>query len=371
MEPKSNNPKAKKLIIVVSIIGTIILGLIITSYCIVHSYISKINIVEVKTDAVATFSEEKEPLELAPEPEDNPQVPDSPVEDINTVENKILENMEENSTPIVDNKDVLNILLIGSDTRSSTDRGRSDSMIIISINDKTKTITATSIMRDIYIQISGKKDNRINASYAFGGADLLMDTIEQNFKIKIDRYAMVDFNAFKDVVDSVGGVTMKLTANELPFIKGDMKLIDNSTGEIKVIEERSNVLPGTYYLDGEQALYYARIRYTGNSDFDRTGRQRKILEKIFINVKDLGPLELSQLLKVILPQITTNLSEGEILSLILSLPKVSGYDLKQCRIPVDGTYQPLRIRGMAVLGIDFKKNIQELHSAIYGDVTEE
>lgn len=375
MKKKSTTPKIKRIMIAVGILFTIILGLLFSSYLFVHSYIQQMNLVETQEDTLPTFSTTdtvskvvaEEVFGIEPEPEVNSQIPDSSKEDIVAVEDKIQENLEENSTPIIDSKDVFNILLIGSDTRESNDRGRSDAMIIISLNDKTKTITAISIMRDIYLQIPGKKDNRINASYQFGGANLLIETIEQNFKIKIDCYASVDFYAFVDTVDTVGGVTMDLSEKEIPFIEGDMKQVDKTTGQINIIKERSKIQSGTYYLDGIQALNYARIRHTGNSDFDRTGRQRKILEQIFLNVKDLSLSELNQMLKVILPQITTNLSEKEILYLILSLPKLSGYDLRQCRIPLDGTYSSLTIRGMSVLGIDFEENNDELHKVIYGD----
>jgi len=370
MEKKLKSSKMKKIIIVVGILFTLIVVLLLSSYFIVHSYINKMNLVKTQPDTVSAFSEVEEVLEIEPEPEDDFKIPDSPKEDIATVEEKIQENVKENITPIIDNKDVFNILLIGSDTRESDDRGRSDAMIIISLNDKSKTITAISIMRDIYLQIPGRKDNRINASYQFGGADLLIETMKQNFKIKIDRYAIVDFNAFKDVVNAVGGVTLSLTVKEISFIEGNMKQIDSTNGQINIIKDRNKIQSGTYFLDGAQALDYACIRHTGNSDFDRTGRQRKILEQIFMNVKDLGLSKLNQLLKVILPQVTTNLTEGEIISLILSLPKLSSYDLMQCRIPIDGSYKPLIIRGMEVLGIDFEENIDELNKVIYGEIEE-
>ncbi len=370
MEKKPKIPKRKKIVLAAGILFTVILGLLLTSYIFVHSFINNMSIIKVQADTASAFSEVEDVIELEPEPEDSPDVPDSPKEEIIAVENKIKENMEESSVPIIDSKEVYNILLIGSDTRSSNDRGRSDAMIIISINDETKTITATSIMRDIYLQIPGKKDNRINASYAYGGADLLMDTIKQNFKIEIDRYVLVDFGAFKDVVDEVGGITLDLTEEEIPFICGDMKLIDSSTGEINVVYDRSEIQSGTYFLDGEQTLSYARIRYIGNSDFDRTERQRKILKQIYMNVKDLGILDLNQMFKVISTKITTDLSEGEILSLILGVPKFSDYDLQECRIPIDGSYKSLRIRGMSVLGIDFEENIDELDRVINGDMEE-
>jgi LCP family protein required for cell wall assembly len=358
----------KKFIIILGIIIAIFSGLLLVTYLIIHSYINKMVLVDNK-DLVAEASEADSQTidELELEPEDDPSAPDSSETEIRSVETLNRDNVNNAVDSIKSSKEVKNILLIGSDSRTAGGRGRSDSMIIVSINNKKKTITATSIMRDIYLYIPGKGDNRINAAYAFGGANLLINTIEQNFKIKIDNYALVDFVAFQDVVNTIGGITIDLTEKEVPFLKGDLHLIDKVSGEETVIKDRSKDYAGTYHLDGAQALSYARIRYIGNSDFDRTQRQRKVLEILFSNVKGLSFTQITGLLDIVLPQLTTNLSEKDILSMVLSLPKYAGYDIEQYRIPVNGSYKNLRIRGMAVLGIDFPTNINGMYSVIYGE----
>lgn len=242
-------------------------------------------------------------------------------------------------------------------------------MILVSINKKTKKIIVTSILRDIYLQIPGKKNNnRINEAYAFGGADLLMETIEQNFRIQVEQYASVDFYAFIDIVDAVEGVTLEVTEKEIPVINGYVMELNRLTGQ----EETKDLLtePGTLLLSGKQALGYARNRYVGNSDFERTARQRRVLEQIFKKVKNSNLAEIKDLLNIILPHVTTNLTEGEMFSLILSLPSYIDYDIEQWSIPMTGTYTSKRIRGMAVLGIDFNKNIGELHRKVYDETLE-
>jgi LCP family protein required for cell wall assembly len=295
----------------------------------------------------------------------DPNIPDSPTSEILTLEDEIRKNMQENSTPIIYDEDVFNVLLIGGDSRKAGGSGRSDTMIMVSINKNSKTITATSFLRDIYLQIPGRKNNRINAAYACGGADLLMETVEQNFKIQTDRFAAIDFYAFMDVIDVLGGVTLDVTVEDIPVINNYIKGLNRLTEQ----EEETDCLTeaGTLLLNGKQALGYARNRYVGNGDFERTARQRRVLEQIFEKVKKLNLVKLKGLLDIVLPQITTNLSEGEIFSLILALPKYINYDIEQWSIPVSGSYTNMRIRGMAVLGIDFEENIEELHSRIYGE----
>ena len=111
--------------------------------------------------------------------------------------------------PVMEDKDVFNILLIGSDSRDLNDLGRSDAMMILSVNKKTKNIILTSLLRDIYLNIPGKKSNRLNTAYAIGGAKLLTETIEENFKIKLDGYVSVDFFAFLEIIDAIGVLPLR------------------------------------------------------------------------------------------------------------------------------------------------------------------
>lgn len=404
---KPITPKIKKLLIIFSILFTLLSVVLLSGYLLIKSYIHKMNLVKPQTqtewnsmqqaewdglvnqetedyDITAnTPSQETDDsktkvednrefgtqsiLKTDTEVEEAPTQPDSQEEEIKSLEDKIHKNIQDDTTPIAEDKKVTNILLIGSDTRSTSDRGRSDAMILISINKKKKQIIATSIMRDIYLSIPGREKNRINTAYAYGGPDLLLKTIEQNFKLKVDRYAIVDFAGFTDVVDAIGGVELEIKKYEFKHIEGDMRQVDADTGEITVVDAGAHKEPGNYLLNGAQALDFARIRYSGNADFERTSRQRRVLEQLFLSVKDLKLKKINELLEAILPLITTNLTEEEIFSLILSIPTVSGYELKQSRIPVDGSYTNLRIRGMAVLGIDFEENVKELYDTIYAE----
>lgn len=367
MKSQKKAPLKRKIIIGLIIFASVLLLAALIGFLLIHSYINKMNLVHNPTPSA--IASDENPKAEEPEYEDtDPNAENSPESEIDTLEGNIKKNMEENSSPILYDKNVYNVLLIGSDTRKEGGNGRSDVMMLISINKKTKQIVATSFLRDIYLQIPGRSNNRLNAAYAFGGADLLMDTLEQNFKIKIDRYASIDFYSFIDIVDAVGGVTMDVTEDEVPVVNDYLEEINRLLGD----KEGTDYLDGagTYLLNGKQALAYSRNRYVGHGDFARTLRQRKVLEQVFLKVKDLNLIEMKDLLDVVLPKVTTNLTEGELFSMVLSMPSYMNYERIQWSIPSEGAYNPMTINKMAVLGIDFDKTIAELQNKIYGTTAE-
>ncbi len=279
------------------------------------------------------------------------------------LEERIRKNIGDSTTKLKQDKEVLNLLLIGTDNRFKDSVGLSDAMIIVSINQKKEKITAASLLRDIYLYIPEKNTfNRLNTAYAKGGARLLIKTIEENFKIKIDKYASVDFFSFIDLIDALGGVEINITEEELPYVNGLIKELNSIQGK----EPGTDYLKiaGEQLLNGRQALGYSRVRYVG-TDFGRTARQRMILEQIFNKFKKLGAGKITELLDLLLPQVTTNFTEKEIITQLLSLPDYMEYNYDAFSIPLAGTYENLRIRGMQVLGIDFEKNVRELQKRLY------
>lgn len=371
---KISCPKGKRFKKMTGILLAVVAFSLLCIFLFAHSYISKLNRTAVLSKDVVTGGDGARVTDI-PGDDSNTEAgstagkdasgePDSSAEQITSAEEAIRKNMEDNSTVVLSDKNVFNILLIGTDNRVKGESSRSDAMILVSINKKNKTITAASLLRDIYLQIPGKNNNRLNAACAFGGPKLLMNTIEQNFKVSVDRYASVDFYVFMDIIDAVGGVTIEVTREEIPVINDYIAELNKLRGE----KEGSDYLtePGELILNGKQALGYARNRYTG-TDFERTEKQRRVLKEAFQKIKKLNLIQLNNLLNKLLPQVTTNLTEGEIFSMILSLPGYAGYDIKQCHIPVDNSYQFMRIRGMEVIALDFDKNIKALREQIYPD----
>lgn len=243
----------------------------------------------------------------------------------------------------------IHILLIGQDRREGQGRQRSDAMILVSINKSKKTVTLTSFLRDMYVQIPGYKGNKINASYALGGMKLLDATLEKNFGIQVDGNVEVDFGGFMKLVDLLGGVSIELTGEEASFL--------NRNGNWEVSNSKGwNLKKGVNQLTGEQALAYSRIRYIG-MDFERSERQRKVLSALFEKVKGLSLAELNALIDEILPLITTDLTVNEITEYVVEFaPMLLDLKIVNQRVPADGTWDFAWVEGYDAIVVDFNAN---------------
>lgn len=238
--------------------------------------------------------------------------------------------------------DVINILLIGQDRREGQGRQRSDAMILCTVNVKARTLTMTSFLRDLYVQIPGYQDNRLNATYAFGGMPLLNQALEVNFGVHVDGNVEVDFGSFEKVIDLVGGVDINLTAAEARHLSKQKKAW--------------NLTEGINHLDGEKALAYSRIRYL-DSDFGRTNRQRTVLTALVNQSRDLPYDRLMELVETAVGLITTDMSNFEIIKTAASLiPLLKDLKIQTQYIPAAGTYRGTMIRGMSVLVPDLEAN---------------
>lgn len=260
---------------------------------------------------------------------------------------------------------VTNILLIGNDSREQGSDGRSDAMILLSVSNRTRTIHLTSLLRDIYVEIPGHQSNRLNAAYAYGGPELLMETLETNLGVRVNRYMQVNFQAFANLVDAVGGVDLEVTNEEVQYINGYLVEYNMLEGKPEGTDYLDASLSGRIHLNGPQALAYCRNRYIG-TDFARTERQRKVLSAV---IQD-APLAMlrnpGELTDGLLTNITTNLTSAEMAGLLLQAAKAVAYDIVQESIPLEGTYSNANIRGMAVLQVDFEKNKEYIRTQIYG-----
>ena len=254
---------------------------------------------------------------------------------------------------------IINILLIGSDTRDPGVRSRSDTMILCTLNKKAKTLTLTSFMRDMYVQIPGYSANRINVPYLLGGMDLLNRTLEINFGIQVDGNFAVEFDSFMDVIDSIGGVTIYLTKAEADYMNSGRY---NGYGLLPV--KPRVYVEGANYMTGAEALGYSRIRVL-DSDFGRTQRQRNVLTAIFNKCKTLSVAQLYKLMEEVLPMLTTNMDNMTILGYAAqAAPLLSGLTLQTQRIPVDGSFQSVMINEMAVLVPNMATNQQVLREIL-------
>ncbi len=260
-------------------------------------------------------------------------------------------------------KDVINILLIGEEAMAD-DRGRSDVMMVLTINQKYDRLSLTSFLRDSYVVPTGYTYGcKMNEVYKKGGGPLLVSTIEEHFQIQIDGYARVNFQSFEEIIDLLGGVEIELTAAEAEYL--------NTTNYISDKANR-NVVPGVQTLNGNQALGYSRVRYvTGingeRDDFGRTNRQRTVINAIFNKYKSKNLVELIAVTNKILPCVTTNMTKSEILSyLSVAAGMLGNTELETFRVPMNDAYSGQKINGKAVLVIDFEKVQAALQDEMYG-----
>ena len=262
---------------------------------------------------------------------------------------------------------VKSVLVIGTDTRDpNEERGRSDSMILVSMNSRTDQIYMTSFMRDAYVDIPGYGSDKLNAAYSYGGPELLMDTLEENFDVHIDDYVMITFAACAAMIDAVGGVELEISDREAEAVN---EILISEVNEIMGDDREDDLLDGggKLTLDGKQALSYSRIRYVGNADFERTERQRTVMSQVMSKVKG-NPFRLLPVCMGALPKMTTNMSVPGLYGYALTTPfKLATYDMQQQRVPADGTFQGADVGGQSVLEIDLDAAKQQLQSTVFAE----
>lgn len=273
------------------------------------------------------------------------------------------QNAISDGAPIMSSSNVINILLIGVDARTAGQVTNSDTMILISINKTKKQITMSSLMRDMYVAIPGVGNTKLNHANAIGGPSLLLKTVQENFKVQVNEYVMVDFYSMANIVDILGGVTVNVTAEELPYVNNSVRETNRQQGN--PTDQGLLQSSGTVTLTGAQAVGYARIRKIGNADFGRTQRQRTIMTAIFNNVKGSSIGTLNNLANSILPQVKTNISKNTLLGYMALIPSAANYPITQLQIPANGSYTSAMIGGLSYLVPNIASNRSLLHSTIY------
>ena len=265
--------------------------------------------------------------------------------------------------------EVVNVLLVGIDRRakgSDDYLGNSDTLLIGTLDQPNQRLKLTSLMRDLYVKIPGRGENRINSALSRGGMPLLLDTINSNFNTELAYYVMIDFYMFETAVDELGGITVELSKGEIAEANDCIAGLNKQRGASRrdgFITDRQG---GTLTLTGKQALGYCRMRHFGDGDFARTSRQAKALQAILDKFMAAGPIKQSSLLYQLLPMVETNLSPTQIASLATKVLAVAKQkEIMHYRLPVEGEYAARRVRGMYVLVPDISANAQNLHWFLY------
>lgn len=252
-------------------------------------------------------------------------------------------------------REVYNVLLIGSDRRDDSWNGNSDVMIVMSVNAGNQKLSLTSFMRDLYADIPGHGVHKLNYAYAVGGAKTLMATLEDNYDLEIDNYAVVDFETMAKVVDLVGGVEIEVSDAECKVLNDYLTSMDAADDYLQG--------GGTYVLNGNQSVAYMRIRYVGNNDYERTQRQRDVLSVIFASMQKLDAEQLTELVDEILPNVENDITPVDMIRLMALLPNIGEYELSESRIPYDGLFTSQN----EMLVPDFAQTKERLHEELYGE----
>ena len=309
--------KAIKTILVISL--STILALILSAFVYVYILLDDIN--------YKAMPESDEELGITPEP-----TPAQVTGDSNTV----------TAVP----PKVTNIVLFGLDRRNPDDVSRSDTIMIASLDGKNGMIKVTSLMRDMYVPIPGHQSDRINAAYSYGGASLAVKTINSNFRLDIRDYVDVDFMGLEKIVDKIGGLEINVKDYEISQIEGVSQ-------------------PGLQVLNGGQVVDYSRIRYVGDADFERTQRQRYVLDTLYKKIKAQGIAKLPGTVSELLPYVETSLSKTDIMKLVMEVAQYNAEGIEQLRLPAEGHFKSKKIKGMYVLVPDIEANKKLLHQFIY------
>ena len=359
-DPNKKKKKSKKkkglriALIVLCVLLTLILAAVIY---VVYKYNHLYGLMNYENNSATISPEEAASINDAAADEDSDMSTDpnntDPVFDASDI------TFEENVQHEGQGDHIINIMLVGQDAREGQGRQRSDSMMLVTFNQKKGSITLTSFMRDEYVQIPGYGATKLCHAYAYGGMDLLNQTLYNHYGVEIDGNLEVDFSGFEEIIDELGGVEIELTKKEVNYLK------EAGYGYVK---------KGLCKLDGETALLYARLRSIDN-DYNRAERQRNVMTSLIDAYKNLSYSEMLEMLEVILPNITTNISKDQLTDYLMDLfPMLSGAKVETLRLPADGTFQTGFVKVSdsnkklwCQLKIDFEANRKILEEQVFAE----
>lgn len=259
----------------------------------------------------------------------------------------------------------LNVALFGLDSREG-DLGkgnRSDTMMIVSLNKATGEVKLVSVYRDTLLKLDDGSYNKANAAYAFGGPEGAISMINRSMDMDISKYVAVNFNALVDVIDALGGLDITLTDAEVVHMNNYCVETSKVTGaDYTKIEPE---VAGTYHLNGVQAVSYSRIRYTGGGDFERTSRQRHVLELIAEKAQSASFSTLNKIIDKVFPQVSTNFTIAEMIAYAKDIAKYKLGD--SMGFPDNNSFDMLDVVGSVVIPETLTSNVEDVHKFLFGD----
>ncbi len=270
------------------------------------------------------------------------------------------------SNPKSSSDKIKNVVLFGID-QSEGDVGRSDAIIIATVDSKHKKLKLTSLSRDSYVNIDGHGYDKLNHAYAYGKEELAIKTINQNFGLDITDYAKVNFSDLEEIIDVIGGIELTIDEAEVEYINNYVRDLSNDQGITPQYVNSS----GVQTLTGLQATAYSRIRATSGGDDKRTERHRAVLTALFDKVQNLGILKLPSVINEVSPHVQTSLSTSEILSLGTKVLTSGMTDIEQLRFPLAEHSKGDSIDGVYYTTFDEEVTKEQIQKYIYEDIKPE
>ncbi len=264
---------------------------------------------------------------------------------------------------IMDDEDIINVLLLGEENIYGSKRGRTDAIIVVSVNLNGGPLKMISFQRDLYVSIEGHADDKLNSAYAKGGSRLIMETIEKNFGIDIDSYVKVDFEGFESIIDNLGGLRLSLTARESEYL--------NTTKYISKPEER-NTVAGEQTMTGAQVLGYCRVRKVPTAegvkdDWGRNYRQRTVLKAIFNQYKSKNITELASVMRDCFNYVTVPANlEDYAVECLQAVIENKMFEIETMQMPQKGLYTDVKVSAKDVI-VAHPENIEDLQNFLYGE----
>ena len=265
---------------------------------------------------------------------------------------------------------IYNYLLLGMDTRdpNNLDAGLTDVNILVTLDTVNEKIKLTSIMRDTLVNIEGHGQNRINAINALHGPEAMVKFVENYTGLKIEGYVKVNFSCVTSIINIIGGVDMKLSSAEVNVINQYLVHLNDVDTLNPREESLKNVGDGVYHLTGKQAVSYMRIRKNMGGEFGRNQRQRKLLNEVVVEMRDITFTEALQLMSQITNYMKTNLNSAEILNAVSMLFNLRNAPMEQMSMPSQDKYKSAQCKGMYVLVVDFEEQAQRVQRFILQDL---
>ena len=359
-QPEEQKKKKKLLIIIIVLI--LIALIIFLSALIGKNVAKKLDLIDYDSNEKTTIDPNQEFVD-GDEALDFEQMDDATGNDFKS----ILKNWATNGGEKMSSKNIINVLLIGSDASSEdpnraneTDKGNTDVMMIVSIDKKNKTIKLASIMRDSYTYMDGfDRYAKLNAACSNGGPAYLIETIENDYKIEIDGYVLVDFDSFKEVIDVLGGVNVDVPA-----------YVANHLNRSKDYDDLERVPSGEgVLLDGAQALAFSRVRKTdADGDVSRVARQRQVISALIEKCTDASIFEQNKVADVIAANVRTNFTKKQVLN--YATQAVAGgwadFEITEITMPTEDARYGYEYQGNWIWVVDYPLAAQNLQKDLYG-----